>query len=54
MSITCWSKGTERARVEARADSMAAKKAMGLTGVWSKIRRSDEKRSKRLAKAAAS
>ena len=42
--------GTERARVEARQTVMAAKKAMGLTGVWNKLRRSDEKRNKRLAK----
>ena len=44
--------GTERARVEAQETVRAAKKAMGLTGVWNKIRRSDEKRNKRLVKAA--
>jgi len=46
--------GTERARVEAQETVRAAKKAMGLTGVWNKIRRSDEKRNKRLAKVAVS
>ena len=45
--------GTERAREEARQTLIAVKKAMGLTGVWNQIRRSDEKRSRRLAKAAA-
>ncbi|MCB0045560.1 MAG: tryptophan--tRNA ligase [Caldilineaceae bacterium] len=40
--------GTERARQEAQETLYAVKKAMGLTGVWNKIRRSDEKREKRL------
>lgn len=42
--------GTERARAEARETIIAAKKAMGLTGVWNKISRSAEKRSKRIDK----
>ncbi len=46
--------GTARARIEAQETVRAAKKAMGLTGVWNKMRRSDEKRNKRLAKVAAS
>jgi tryptophanyl-tRNA synthetase len=42
--------GTARASEEARQTLYAVKKAMGLTGVWNKIRRSDEKRRKRLAR----
>ena len=34
--------GTERARAEARETLMAMKKAMGLTGIWNRIRRSGE------------
>ena len=45
--------GTERARQEAQATVLAVKKAMGLTGVWNSIRRSDEKRTKRIAKESA-
>jgi tryptophanyl-tRNA synthetase len=44
--------GTEHARAEARQTLYDVKKAMGLTGVWNKIRRSDEKRGKRLVKEA--
>ena len=40
--------GTERARNEARLTLLAAKKAMGLTGVWNKIGRSAERRRKKL------
>ncbi|HAJ36287.1 MAG TPA: tryptophan--tRNA ligase [Chloroflexi bacterium] len=43
--------GTERARQEGQATLIEVKKAMGLTGVWNKIRRSDEKRTKDMAKA---
>lgn len=39
--------GTLRAREEGRETLMAAKKAMGLTGVWNKISRSAERRAKR-------
>jgi len=42
--------GTDKARVEAQHTLSEAKKAMGLTGVWNKIRRSDEKRTKDLVK----
>lgn len=42
--------GTARASEEGRQTLYAVKKAMGLTGVWNKIRRSDEKRRKRLEK----
>lgn len=42
--------GTERARAEAQETLREVKKAMGLTGVWNSIRRSDEKREKKLAK----
>jgi len=45
--------GTMRAREEAQATIIAAKKAMGLTGVWNRISRSAEKRRKKLEKAAA-
>ena len=41
--------GTERARAEARETLMAMKKAMGLTGIWNRIRRSGEKFAKRQA-----
>lgn len=40
--------GTLRATEEARQTLYAMKKAMGLTGVWNRIRRSNEKRQKRL------
>ena len=43
--------GTQRAQEEARSTLMEMKKAMGLTGVWNRIRRSNERRQKRLAKA---
>lgn len=43
--------GTLRAREEGRETLMAAKKAMGLTGVWNKISRSAERRAKRQATA---
>lgn len=43
--------GTMRAREEAKATIIAAKKAMGLTGVWNRISRSAEKRRKKLEKA---
>ena len=43
--------GTQRAQQEARLTLMEMKKAMGLTGVWNRIRRSNERRQKRLAKA---
>lgn len=39
--------GTLRARAEAQATLIEAKKAMGLTGVWNKISRAAEKRRKR-------
>ncbi|NJN81665.1 MAG: tryptophan--tRNA ligase [Caldilineaceae bacterium] len=39
--------GTERARVEAKETLIAVRKAMGLTGVWNKIRRGAEKRQKK-------
>ena len=42
--------GTDKARVEAQQTLSEAKKAMGLTGVWNKIRRSDEKRTKDMVK----
>ena len=44
--------GTDRTREEARVTLNDAKKAMGLTGVHNRIRRSAEKRRKKLAKAA--
>ena len=43
--------GTQRAQEEARLTLMEMKKAMGLTGVWNRIRRANERRRKRLAKA---
>ena len=43
--------GTQRAQEEARQTLMEMKKAMGLTGVWNRIRRANERRQKRLAKA---
>jgi len=42
--------GTDRARREAQETLIEVKKAMGLTGVWNKIRRSDEKRTKEIEK----
>lgn len=39
--------GTERARREARDTLLGMKKAMGLTGVWNRIRRSAEKHARR-------
>jgi len=39
--------GTERASAEARETLFAVKKAMGLTGVWNRMRRSAEKRAKK-------
>ena len=42
--------GTDRARREAQETLIEVKKAMGLTGIWNKIRRSDEKRAKDLEK----
>ena len=45
-------RGTERTRKEAQATVLAVRKAMGLTGVWNRIRRSAERRQKRLAKQA--
>ena len=44
--------GTLRTREVARETLMAAKKAMGLTGVWNRISRRAEKRRKKLAKQA--
>ncbi|MCO6452675.1 MAG: tryptophan--tRNA ligase [Caldilineales bacterium] len=44
--------GTLRTQEEARATLFAAKKAMGLTGVWNRIGRRVEKRQKRLEKQA--
>ena len=44
--------GTIIMREEARQTLSAMKKAMGLTGVWNRIRRKVEKRQKKLAKAA--
>ncbi len=43
-------RGTLRTQQEARETLMAAKKAMGLTGVWNRIGRRVEKRQKRLEK----
>lgn len=43
--------GTQRAQEEARLTLREAKKAMGLTGVWNRIRRATERRQKKLAKA---
>jgi tryptophanyl-tRNA synthetase len=43
-------KGTEKAREETRQTLFAMKKAMGLTGVWNRIRRKVEKRQKQAAK----
>jgi tryptophanyl-tRNA synthetase len=45
--------GTLRAQQEAQATLIAMKKAMGLTGVWNRIRRGAENRQKKLAKAEA-
>jgi tryptophanyl-tRNA synthetase len=42
--------GTLRTREVARETIIAAKKAMGLTGVWNRISRRAERRRKRLAK----
>ena len=42
--------GTQRAGQEARATVIEVKKAMGFTGVWNRIRRSVEKRQKKMAK----
>lgn len=42
--------GTLRTREEAQATLLAAKKAMGLSGVWNRIGRRAERRRKRLAK----
>ncbi len=39
--------GTERARAEARKTLQDMKKAMGLSGIWNRIRRSSEKYTKR-------
>ena len=44
--------GTQRTQKEAQATLMAAKKAMGLTGVWNRIGRRVETRRKKLAKQA--
>lgn len=44
-------KGTLRTRQEAQVTLMAAKKAMGLTGVWNRISRRAERREKRLERA---
>ena len=41
--------GTAKASAEARETVFAVKKAMGLTGVWNRMRRSAEKRAKKLA-----
>lgn len=43
--------GTLKAREEAKATIIAAKKAMGLTGVWNRISRAAEKRRKKVEKA---
>jgi tryptophanyl-tRNA synthetase len=43
--------GTLRAREEAKQTLIAAKKAMGLTGVWNKISRAAENRAKKAEKA---
>ncbi|MEX1020055.1 MAG: tryptophan--tRNA ligase [Litorilinea sp.] len=43
--------GTLRARQEAQATLLEAKKAMGLTGVWNKLSRGAERRRKRTAEA---
>ncbi len=45
--------GTLRTREVARETVLAAKKAMGLTGVWNRISRRAERRRKRLAKTSA-
>lgn len=42
--------GTQRAQREAQETLIAMKKAMGLTGVWNRIRRGAENRQKKLAK----
>lgn len=42
--------GTERARREARITLQAMKKAMGLSGIWNRIRRSSERYAKRQAR----
>ncbi len=44
--------GTEKAREETKQTLYAMQKAMGLTGVWNRIRRKAEDRQKKLAKAA--
>lgn len=44
--------GTLRAREEAKATLLAAKQAMGLTGVWNRISRSAERRRKKVEAAA--
>ena len=44
--------GTLHAREEARATIIAAKKAMGITGIWNRISRGAEKRRKKLEKEA--
>ena len=41
--------GTAKASVEAQETLYAVRKAMGLTGVWNRMRRSAEKRAKKLA-----
>jgi tryptophanyl-tRNA synthetase len=43
--------GTTRAREEARTTLSSVRKAMGLAGVWNRIRRSSERRKKRVAQA---
>ena len=42
--------GTQRAQEEARLTLLEMKKAMGLSGVWNRIRRAHERRQKKLAK----
>lgn len=42
--------GTQRAQEEARLTLLEMKKAMGLSGVWNRIRRANERRQKKLAK----
>jgi tryptophanyl-tRNA synthetase len=44
-------RGTQRAREETQQTLFAMKKAMGLTGVWNRIRRKAEKHGKKVAKA---
>jgi len=43
--------GTEKVREQTKATVFEMKKAMGLTGVWNRIRRKAERRAKKLAKA---